>query len=167
MVLHPELVAFQGRLEEIGEVAALHSDHLCVRLPLLCAVRVRYDGSRLRCEPRFGATSRTAATAMSFAAAAAAVGGLLLADVAMPALITGGLLVVLATAYNVMRYVISEAAVTRVSLLWGTRLTIAASAAVDRTHGQTRPLAPGDAPSALAAQTPPLSDRVRAIPREQ
>ena len=65
-MLHPELQGLKSRLEAVGFVAVDHGDHLCVRLSLLCSVRLRYDGQRLMCEPRCGALSRTMASTLLF-----------------------------------------------------------------------------------------------------
>jgi hypothetical protein len=130
MALHPELARFQRRLEANGTVVAVHADHLCVRLPLLVSLRVRYDGERLAFDPRFGAMSRTAATVATFGAANAAVVGTLVAGVALPTLVAVCTIGVLATAYEALRYVVTESAVTRVVLLWGTRTEPAAPGAI-------------------------------------
>jgi hypothetical protein len=118
-MLHPELLAFHARLDAAGIVAARHADHLCVRLALLCSVRIRYDGQRLSYEPRFGAASRTLATHTAVGVAAAAVGGLALTGAAVPIVVTAGTLGVLAVAYDAMRYLVTESAITRATLLWG------------------------------------------------
>jgi hypothetical protein len=118
MMLHPELLAFHGRLEAAGLVAARHADHLCVRLALLCSVRVRYDGERLTYEHRFGGVTRAVATASTFGIATAAVAGLALTGAALPVILTAGSLGVLAVVYDAMRYIVTEGAVTRATLLW-------------------------------------------------
>jgi hypothetical protein len=118
MALHPELAGFERRLEAAGMVAAVHADHLCVRLPLLASVRVRYDGARLSFEPRFGAASRTVATISTFGSVSALLVGMTLAGIAAPALVAVGAFGALASAYDVMRYVVTESAITRVTMLW-------------------------------------------------
>jgi hypothetical protein len=138
-MLHPELLAFHARLDAAGIVAARHADHLCVRLALLCSVRIRYDGQRLSYEPRFGAVSRTLATHATFVAAAAAVGGLALTGAAVPIVVMGGTLGVLAVAYDAMRYLVTESAISRVTLLWGLG----------------HPVAQSGAPSLVEALSPP------------
>jgi hypothetical protein len=118
MSLHPDLVRFARRLDTAGVITAEHSDHLCVRLPLLASVRVRYDGVRLALEPRFGVASRNQATISTFASVIAAILGMAFSGVSVPALVTAGTLGVLASAYDLMRYVITEGAITRVTALW-------------------------------------------------
>lgn len=122
MPLHPDLVGFGRRLEAAGIVAAVHSDHLCVRLPLLASVRVRYDGARLSFDPRFGAASRTVAVVSTFGSVSALVVGMTLAGIALPALVAAGSLGALASAYDVMRFIVTESAITRVTMLWSARV---------------------------------------------
>ena len=130
MALHPELVSFERRLEESGIVAAVHSDHLCVRLPLLASVRLRFDGTRLTVDPRFGAASRTVATASTFGSVSALVVGMAVSGVALPAIVAVGAIGVLASAYDVMRFIVTESAITRVTYLWAARRTATAPLAI-------------------------------------
>jgi hypothetical protein len=116
--LHPELLRFGRQLEAVGMVAAVHADHLCVRLPLLASVRVRYDGDRLSLEPRFGAVSRTVAVMSTVGSVSALLVGMTAAGIAVPALIAVGALGTLAAAYDVMRFIVTEGAITRVTTLW-------------------------------------------------
>jgi hypothetical protein len=116
--LHPELLRFGRQLEAVGMVAATHADHLCVRLPLLASVRVRYDGARLTLEPRFGAVSRTTAAVSTFGSVSALIVGMTVAGIAVPALVAVGSLGALAGLYDVIRFVVTEGAVTRVTALW-------------------------------------------------
>ena len=130
MPLHPELARFQRRLESSGAIVAAHADHLCVRLPLLISLRVRYDGERLAFDPRFGAVSRGTATIGIFGVMNAAVVGVALAGVGLPAMVLVGTIGLFGTVYETLRYVVTEAAITRVSLLWGTRHDTPAPAAL-------------------------------------
>ena len=116
--LHPELLRFGRQLEAVGMVAAVHADHLCVRLPLLASVRVRFDGERLSFEPRFGAVSRTVAVVSTVGSVSALLGGMTAGGIAVPALIAVGALGTLAAAYDVMRFIVTEGAITRVTTLW-------------------------------------------------
>ena len=138
MSLHPELVTFQRRLETTGVVVAVHADHLCVRLPLLASVRVRYDGARLAFDPRFGTSSRTMATASALLGSTAAVAVLVFSGVGLPIVVGVGVLAVLGSAYDTMRYVVTESAITRVALLWAGRPSIDSVAALGT--GPARPL---------------------------
>ena len=116
--LHPDLLRFGRRLEAVGMVTAVHADHLCVRLPLLASVRLRYDGERLSLQPRFGAVSRNFSVLATFGSVSALLGGMIATGIALPALVTVGALGTLAAVYDVMRFVVTEGAVTRVTTLW-------------------------------------------------
>ena len=142
MTLHPELVAFQRRLEAVGVVAAVHSDHVCVRLPLLTSVRVRYDGARLAFDSRFGAASSTVSTASSLLGATAAVAALIFISAPLPYVVGIGVLGTLGAVFDAMRYVVTESAVTRVALLWSA-FTGTAAAPGALGAGPARPIHPG------------------------
>jgi hypothetical protein len=121
MTMHPELSEFQRRLESSGAVVATRADHLCVRLPMLISLRVRYDGERLSFDPRFGIASRGVATIGVFGVANAAILGAVATGAALPVVVAMGAVGVLAGVYEAMRYVVTEAAISRVAMLWGTR----------------------------------------------
>jgi hypothetical protein len=140
MALHPELVRFQHRLEGAGTVVAAHGDHLCVRLPLLISLRVRYDGERLAFDPRFGAASRTIATMATLGAVNVAVVGSVVAGLALPTLVGVCTVGVLAAVYETLRYVVTESAITRVALLWGTRAGAEAAASPLVGAGPAQPV---------------------------
>ena len=151
MELHPALLAFHTRLDAAGVVAARHSDHLCVRLDLLCSVRVRYDGQRLRCEARVGLVSRGLATVATFGIAAGAVAGAALLGAALPIVVTAGTLGALAAGAETLRYLLTEATITRVTLLWE----------LERAHSTQEGLFPADAGAApLGALPPPAPELV-------
>jgi hypothetical protein len=116
--LHPELLSFGRRLEAVGIVAAVHADHLCVRLPLLASVRVRYDGQRLTLEPRFGVLSRTVSVLSTFGSLIALLAGMVAVEIAVPVLVMVGSLGACAVVYDGMRFIVTEGAVTRVTTLW-------------------------------------------------
>lgn len=147
MPLHPDLVELQHRLHRLGVVAVEHADHVCVRLPLLSSVRVRYDGERLTCEPRFGALGRTAATVVAIGGGGLGAATFLALAGITPATLAGGFLVGLAGIYEVMRYVLTESAVTRVQTVWEARPASGATPA-RVAHGGPRELG---APSPAAA----------------
>jgi hypothetical protein len=137
-MLHPELVNFQRRLDAAGVVVAVHSDHLCVRLTLLASVRVRYDGTRLTFEPRSGAASRAAATVVTLFAGTGGVIGLIVTGAALPMTIGVGILGVLGSAFDVMRYVVTESAITRVTMLWATHAEPSAPGALGSVPARPR-----------------------------
>lgn len=143
-MLHPELLAFQARLEAAGFVAVRHADHVCVRLALLCSVRVRYDGARLTFEPRVGAASRTAVSVSTFGIAVAAVTGLVGTAAALPFVVAAGTLSALGVGWDALRYVLTEGAITRATLLWA--LAHPAGAPVVAFPAPANPPAPGALP---------------------
>jgi hypothetical protein len=152
MTLHPELARFQRRLESAGTMVAAHADHLCVRLPLLISLRVRYDGERIAFEPRFGTVSRATATMATFGVVNVAVVGAAVAGFGLPVLVSVGSIGVLAAVYEALRYVVTESAITRVSVLWGMRSDAPVPAALG--VGPAEPLH-------AAAAADPLRVRVR------
>jgi hypothetical protein len=121
MALHAELSEFQRRLESSGAVVAAHADHLCVRLPMLISLRVRYDGERLSFDLRYGIVSRAVATTGVLVAANAVIVGAVVTGAALPVVVAVSAIGVLAGVYETMRYVVTESAISRVALLWGTR----------------------------------------------
>ena len=116
--LHPELLRLGRQLESVGIVAAVHADHLCVRLPLLSSVRVRYDGERLSFDPRFGVLSRTKAVVGALGSVSALIVAITVSGTAVPVLVAAGSLGALAAAYDVMRFIVTESAIVRVTTLW-------------------------------------------------
>ena len=121
MQLDPALAALRDELERLGFVAVPHSDHLCVRLPLLASVRVSVAGGALRLEPLFGPVRRSRALVVGALGAPAAVAAVFavvgLAPVSLAAL-AGAAAYLLSDAY---RLILTEGCVTRLQLLWTTR----------------------------------------------
>ena len=119
--MDPELDRLGEDLTQLGTTVVPHGDHLCVRLPFFTSIRVRSRAGRLRFDYRFGAVSRE----LSVAATTGTLSGITLASVMVngPESVIAGLafVSVLSAAVDVMRLVVSEAAVTRVQLLWATR----------------------------------------------
>lgn len=123
MIRDPELAAFSTDLERLGVVVAPHRDHLCVRLPLFASVRVRVDDQgRLDCEPMFGPLPRTRAVLFSTTLLTVAAGGLLYTTGASPAALTAAFLAIMSAMGSAWRFVITESCITRIQLLWASRL---------------------------------------------
>jgi hypothetical protein len=122
MIKDPEIAALRTDLERLGVVVAPHSDHLCVRLPLFAAVRVRLDDGNLRCDPIFGPLPRTTELLLTLGGLTALVGGLFYFGGSTPAALTAGFAGVMAAAAQVCRFVLTESCITRVQLLWAARL---------------------------------------------
>jgi hypothetical protein len=116
-VTDPTLKRLANRLERLGMVTAPFADHVAVRLPLLCHVRVRIEQGRLRCEPYTGAVQRTRGTVLLLL-----MFGLLLVsgfrrEGVSAESMTMGFLAVLAFAWETFRYVLTESCITRVQAL--------------------------------------------------
>jgi Flp pilus assembly protein TadB len=91
-------------------------DHVTVRLPFFCSVQVRYQDDRLNFEPYFGITPRTRATVLKLGALVVlCTGGIKLAA---PFSVGLGSLAVLAGVYDVIRWLITEQAITRTQMIW-------------------------------------------------
>ncbi len=119
--LIPELAAFRADLEELGYVVVPHGDHLCVRLPQFASVRVRLREGALRFDPHFGPLRRQHSSALTLGGASAAVvGTLALTGVGVLSLGAAFVALMLA-ARDVGRYVVTEACITRLQLLWAAR----------------------------------------------
>ena len=122
MIRDPEIAALRTDLERLGVVVAPHSDHLCVRLPLFAAVRVRLEDGNLRCDPIFGPLPRTSELLLTLGGLTALVGGLFYFGAPTPAALVAGFAGIMAAAAQVCRFVLTESCITRVQLLWAARL---------------------------------------------
>jgi hypothetical protein len=133
MPLPTQLIDLRLRLESVGMIIVEEPDHLNVRLPFFCSVRVYSDGDHLRFESYFGVVGRVkstvlklgATTVLAFASAHYGIGyaGAL------------ALLAVVAGIYDSIRWQVTEHAITRIS-------TIASLVAVADMPGR-RPVASG------------------------
>jgi hypothetical protein len=122
MIRDPEIAALRTDLERLGIVVAPHRDHLCVRLPLFAAVRVRLEDGNLRCDPIFGPLPRTNELLLTLTGLTALVGGLFYLTGPTPAVLTVGFASMMAAAAQVCRFVLTESCITRVQLLWAARM---------------------------------------------
>jgi hypothetical protein len=118
MPLDPPLLELRARLEESGMVVVQEPDYLTVRLPYFCSVRVRYADGRLRCEPRFGAVARTRATLFKMFGTWALAASALATYGVTPLPILLGVLVAVSSGYDVLRTIVTENIVTRVTFIW-------------------------------------------------
>lgn len=121
MVIDDELRNLETELRRTGAVVVPHANHLCVRLPLLASVIVKRRDSDIVCEPQLGPFRRTSVLAGTAVATAAGVGALAAGGdfaLALTAGAGGGMLMMLELA----GLVLVESCVTRVQLLWATRL---------------------------------------------
>jgi hypothetical protein len=122
MIRDPEIAALRTELERLGIVVAPHSDHLCVRLPLFAAVRIRTQDGNLRCDPIFGPLPRTTELLLTLSGLTALVGGLFYFGGPTPAALTVGFAGIMTAAAQVCRFVLTENCITRVQMLWAARM---------------------------------------------
>jgi hypothetical protein len=145
----PELIELRHRLEEIGMVVVEEPDHLNVRLPYFCSVRIYLVDGCLRFEPFFGFIPRTRSTMgklfvfTSFTAAAFRAG--------VPYALGVGIIGIMLGIYDVIRTIATENVISRAGIVFTqlrhgerSRPTFSASTA-------TRALESGSMPSS----TPP------------
>ena len=115
MPIPAQLVDLRARLEAAGMIVVEEPDHLNVRLPFFCSVRVYSDGERLRFESYFGVATRVKSTTLKLGATtvlavASARVGLGYAGIV-------ALLAVIAGIYDSIRWQLTEHAVTRITTL--------------------------------------------------
>jgi hypothetical protein len=150
MPLSAQLVDLRARLEASGMIVVEEPDHLNVRLPFFCSVRVYANGERLRFESYFGVITRVKSTTTK-------IGGMTVLAIALARYGMGyagvlALLAVMAGIYDGIRWQITEHAITRVTM-------IAALAAMELSpaHRMAGPsaslgLRPGENPAITLAE---------------
>lgn len=116
-VTDPKLLALGAALERSGHVVVPHATDLCVRLPLLCSIRVAHGDRGFRFHPRFGPLARTTSLIVTSAAAVGVVGATALATSSIPALAVAVIAGITALAHNVCRFVITEGCLSRLQVL--------------------------------------------------
>ena len=114
----PELRSIAADLEGLGHVVVPHGgEELCVRLPLLCSVRVRREGEGLRFIPHFGpfrrSTGLIATSLMSLVAVVATVGADANAGITLSVAFAG----IVALVHDGCRFVVTEGCIARVQQL--------------------------------------------------
>jgi hypothetical protein len=152
MIEDPEITTLRTELEQLGVVVAPHRDHLCVRLPLFAAVRVRLEQGKLRCDPIHGPLPRTGELLLTMSVLIALVGGLFYASGPTPAALTVAFGGVMVAAAQTCRFVLTESCITRVQLLWASRASKGRSPT--GSHTSTSPTSP----QALRAVEVPAAD---------
>lgn len=158
MIRDPEIAALRAELEEVGVVVAPHRDHLCVRLPLFAAVRVRLDADgRLACQPMFGPLPRTPAMLASTGSLTVATAALFYVTGASPVALLAAFLSIMSGIGSAWRLVLTESCITRIQLLWSAR-----------RHERRAPALPSPAPPFLRsveAAAPDLTSATRSTER--
>jgi len=110
------LIPLRAELERLGYVVVPHGRELCVRLPLLCSVRIAADGDRVRLTPKFGPLGRTGGLLFSSVLATGVVSAAAIVAGA-PAAIVAAFLGILALAHDACRFVVTEGCLTRLQNL--------------------------------------------------
>jgi hypothetical protein len=106
----------EKELDELGYVVVPHGADLCVRLPLLCSVRLRHDGGRVRFIAKFGPFGRSSGLLVTSVVSTALV-GVAAFTVGVPAAIAVGFLGVAALTLDACRFIVTEGALTRLQNL--------------------------------------------------
>jgi hypothetical protein len=133
MSIPAQLVDLRPRLEAAGMIVVEEPDHLNVRLPFFCSVRVYSDGERLRFESYFGVATRVKSTTLKLGATTVLAVASARLGVGYAGIVA--LLAIIAGIYDSIRWQLTEHAVTRIT-------TISALAALEtsparRVTGQT------------------------------
>ena len=106
------LVPLEDKLRKLGYVVVPHGADVCVRLPLLCSVRMREEDGNVRFIAKFGPFGRstglavTTSVAITAVAATAVVGGFVPAAIASFAGIA-------ALTIEACRFIVTEGCLTR------------------------------------------------------
>lgn len=106
------LAPLEDTLRKLGYVVVPHGGDVCVRLPLLCSVRMREEGGSIRFIPKFGPFGRSTGLAVTTSvsivavAATAVLGGFVPAAIASFAGIA-------ALTIEACRFVVTEGCLTR------------------------------------------------------
>jgi len=125
-------------------------DHLNVRLPFFCSVRVYSDADRLRFESYFGVLSRVRSTSMKL-------GGLTVLAIASAryGIVYAGavaLLGVIAGVYDSIRWQVTEHAITRVTMIAALAAMEVPSGRRMAGYGTSQTLRSGDETSATPGE---------------
>lgn len=138
-----ELRDLRERLQDVGMVVVEEPDHVTVRLPYFCSVRIHSVDGRLRFESFFGLVPRTRATMLKifmftgFTLAAFTRG--------MPYALAIAMVGIMAGVYDIIRVIVTEGVVTRASVVYSDLL---------RERSAAPPSLTGQSMHALGAATP-------------
>jgi hypothetical protein len=108
-----QLLELRGELERTGHVVVPHCSQLCVRLPLLCSVRVSHDEKGFHFRPQFGPFGRTGGLLASTMAAIGIAGTTAMVTSSLPAVIVAAVAGVAILAQDVCRFVLTEGCLSR------------------------------------------------------
>ena len=150
MPISAQLADLRARLETAGLIVVEEPEHLNVRLPFFCSVRVYSDAARLRFESYFGVAGRVKSTV-------AKLGGLTLLALASAryGMAYGGIVALLALVagiYDSIRWQITEHAITRISIIATLAAMDAPSPRQLAGYGTSQVLRSGDSPATTPAE---------------
>ena len=110
------LAPLEGKLKQLGYVVVPHGAELCVRLPLLCSVRLRQEPGGVRFVPKFGPFGRSTGVAVT-ARVCTAVIAITALTAGLPATVIVGFAGITALVVVACRFIVTEGALTRLQSL--------------------------------------------------
>ena len=116
---HPPapLARLEQKLQRLGYVVVPHGADLCVRLPLLCSVRLHEVEGRMRLVPKFGPLSRSAGLFTTSGVAIGAVAGSALTVGLAPITAIVAFGGIAALVMDACRFIVTEGCLTRLQSL--------------------------------------------------
>lgn len=116
MTIPVELFELRSRLEEVGMVVVEEPNHLTIRLPYFCSVRVYLENGRLRFDPYFGLMARTRSTLIKVIGVgfAAVLSGIYGGPYTIPIIAFG----LMAGFYDVIRVIVTENVISRAGAIY-------------------------------------------------
>ena len=106
----------EKELDQLGYVVVPHGADLCVRLPLLCSVRLRQEAGRVRFIPKFGPFGRSSGLLVTTVASTTLV-GIAAFTIGAPAAIAVGFVGMAALTLDACRFIVTEGCLTRLQHL--------------------------------------------------
>ena len=111
------LAPIEHRLRQLGYVVVPHGADLCVRLPLLCSVRLRRESGRIRFIPKFGPFGRSAGVLVTAGVSTAIVTSTALTLAFAPATFAVAFAGMAALIVDACRFIVTEGCLTRLHSL--------------------------------------------------
>lgn len=120
--LDPALVTLSSELEHLDYIVVPHGDHICVRLPLISSVRIRYNEERFKFTPQFGPFGRSRGLLVTTGLSTAAVAGAAFTFGLEPATLVVAFIGFVALAHDACRFIITEGCLTRLQQIIATTI---------------------------------------------
>ena len=111
------LAPIEQRLHQLGYIVVPHGPDLCVRLPLLCSVRLRHESGRIRFIPKFGPFGRSAGLLVTAGVSTVVVTATALTLGLAPATLAVAFAGVAALTVDACRFIVTEGCLTRLQNL--------------------------------------------------